>query len=182
MHKLTPRLDSAITVFLLINTTWFDNRMRKTKLSASFCEREFCKFVLKLYFRSSKPSGSTSLGKSRSSIGKKLAGGALVGAGAYVGYKVQVRSFSNVFFICWPNRDLSALCIPTERPAHDLVHLVILCSPQAAKATAKFATLPFRARTNLGYDFDQWEQWSNSQGFLCRCSMCLYLIFEENAV
>jgi len=39
---------------------------------------------------------------------------------------------------------------------------------KAAKATAKFATLPFRARTNLGYDFDQWEQWSNSQGFLCR--------------
>ena len=82
--------------------------MRKTKLSASFCEKEFCKFVLKLYFRSSfgfgtrtKPSGSTSFGKPRStstsfgkpktSIGKKLAGGALVGAGAYVGYKVTIK-------------------------------------------------------------------------------------------
>ena len=72
--------------------------MRKTKLSASFCEKEFCKFVLKLYFRSSfgfgsrtKPSGSTSFGKPRTSIGKKLAGGAVVGAGAYVGYKVPIK-------------------------------------------------------------------------------------------
>ena len=44
---------------------------------------------------------------------------------------------------------------------------------QAAKAATKFATLPFRA--NLGYDFDQWEQWSNYQGFLCRCSV--FIIF-----
>merc|ERR1712192_308881 len=65
-----------------------------------------------------------STGKSRrSSFGRKLVGGALVGAGAYAGYK-------------------------------------------ATKAAAKFATLPFRA--DLGYQFNDWERWSNSQGFLCR--------------
>merc|ERR1719184_535950 len=65
-----------------------------------------------------------STGKSRrSSFGRKLVGGALVGAGAYAGYK-------------------------------------------ATKAAAKFATLPFRA--DLGYQFEDWQQWSNSQGFLCR--------------
>ena len=106
--------------------------MRKTKLSASFCEKECCLFSsyisdphlaleqgrnqvevppsesqevrvppsesqevphseIQEVPQGRKPSGSTSFGKPKTSIGKKLAGGALVGAGAYVGYKVPIK-------------------------------------------------------------------------------------------
>jgi len=62
-------------------------------------------------------------GSRRSSYGRKIAKGAVIGAGAYAGYKV-------------------------------------------AKAATKFATLPFKH--SLGYAFDDWERWRNSDGFLCR--------------
>ena len=88
--------------------------------------------------------------------------------------QIIFKCFFNLFF-GWLNRHLLALWASRRASkwlmAHDVVHLVILFSLQAAKAATKFATLPFRA--NLGYDFDQWEQWSNSQGFLCRCCMCI---------
>merc|ERR1711962_898926 len=62
-------------------------------------------------------------GSRRSSYGRKIAKAAVIGAGAYAGYKV-------------------------------------------AKAATKFATLPFKH--TLGYEFDDWERWRNSDGFLCR--------------